>query len=292
MGIASEFILKYWYVFVLLAGLLIFWFYSKLDYVTKRNLRQFMSGGRLAIILYAIIWVVWWKKGSMLSTSTAHFYMPLIGLVVLIGYHYMGSLRYRTRQVICANYHGSFGPDPIRINGFLIFSIGSFNAGGLSWSEAQEILIIREETGEMFDKGFVSIARVSPASIYEQDADVKHTIENTPYLKRAVSKIYYGWFDDINAIDWSEEQLQAFQQNKRQDELYSFLKLELGINNPSIKEMVRLYRNMAKAYNKLLENYDSTIEGIEKYAEHNQRIRNAYVDKKSEIKVEGYEENV
>ena len=290
MGVLTDLASEYWYLLVAIIIFIIGYIWvKKVDYYTKRQIRETLSGKTLFIVVFIITWVLWHRYGDMITMKQSSFWMPVIFLGVGLIASYMGLLKYETRQVLCRNYHGSFNPDPLRVNGFLIFSIGSFNAGGLSMNRANEILVIREETGEIFDKGFVSIARVSPTSRYDLDPDVKHVIENTSYLKPAKNKVFYGWFDDIDKIDWTEQQLEKFAENKESDVVFNFLKKEIGVDNPSIKEMFRLYRNTNKGYNKQSEVLDSTVETVEKGVEHHKRIKDAYVQGEDK-RIEGHEE--
>jgi len=280
----EELVRQYWWALVIIALLTFFWIWSKLDFYTQRKLREFFSGLRLLLIIYIGVWYFWAKYGDTTTSMSAHVYMPVFGLLFLAGYNYLGKLRYRSQQVVCANFHGSYAKHPIYINGFVIFPIDSFNAGGLSWEYASRILVVREETIELFEDGAVSISRVAPCSIYELDPDVKNEIEKNGYLKGARQQIFYGWFDDINSVDWTEEQLDELEAGLQKDKLYDFLKTQLKVNNPTIKELYRLYRNTNKSYNRLLEEFDNTVEGVERGMEHQKRMKNAYLDKSDKVK--------
>lgn len=295
MGRISQFLIDYWYVFAILGVVLLIYLWSKLDESTKFTLQKVFSGKTLFLIGFVATWYFWNKYGDLTSVSSANRWMPVFALMVLVAYNFIGALRYETQQIVCSNgFHGSFSRPPLSINGFLIFAIDSFSADGIVWNYAKRILVLREETTELFIQNAVSIASPTQCSAYALDPDVKSIIDNNEYLKSRMGNkpVFYGWFDDIEEVDWSEKQLEKLESLKDDKSLFSMLKRELGINNPSIKEMYRLYKNACKSYNKLVEELDSTIEGIEKGVEHRKRVQSSYIDKSDlrNYKAEGYED--
>lgn|SRR3990167_2238721 len=276
----KDVIIQYWYVLAILGLLVIWWIWGRMSFYTKKTIKEFLTPTRIFLFAFILVWYFWAKYGSVEEFANANFYMPMLGLLYFVGVNLIGKLRYQTQQVICSNFHGSFSKPPLRVNGFLIFAIDSFNAGGLAWDDAKRVLVLREETCELFERGAVSIARVAPVLIYDLDPDVKLEIERNKNLKRAKNEVYYGWFDDINEVDWTPEELEQFEREKiNTNEIYNFLKKELGVQNPSIKEMYRILKNVSKSYNRLAEEFDNAIVGIEKGVEHHKRVRDAYIDK-------------
>lgn len=297
-SIISDFSHRYWWVLLIIAGLLLFWFWTKLDLSTRRRLQRIFSIRVIAIIVFFASWYFWNRYGGLTTTSSAHRWMPIFALIVMAGLNYMGKLRYDTQQIICANgFHGSYSKPPKLINGFLIFALDSFNAGGLAWDFASRVLVVKEETTELFNEGAVSLASPTQVDIHDLDMDVKSIIENDRFLKSTLEAkpVFYGWFDDINEVDWTPEQLKQLEKNKNSDsydaEIYNFLKKELGISNPSIIDLFRRYRNVCADYNKLLENFKRVIKGEDRLADFSKRQKDIWGERQyRERGTEGYEE--
>ena len=289
-----NFFKDYWYVFVGLMAIFLFWFYTKkVDITTKNSLKKVFSKKILIVISFIGVWYIWYKTGGSIDIAQANWWMPFIGLIILACANFVGVLRYQSQQIICANgFHGSYCDPPTCINGFLIFAIDSFNAGGLSWKYAGRILILREETTEFCDTGAISIAKPDYSYDYELDPDVKNFINNDAHFKGKGKKMFYGWFDDISRIDYDLEQLNKLNKLEGEDkEIYDLLKVEFGVKNPKISKLYWLYKNECKASNKQTEQYDATIVGIDKFADHTRRIKDTYnIKDEQTTKPEGHEE--
>ena len=282
---------KYWWVLAILVLGLIIWGWSQLNVYTRIKLRKFFSGKTLILFLVVIGWWSWYKFGDMMEIKTANLWMPIIILLFLVGLNFIGKLRYDTRnQFKSPNFHGSYSVAPYRLNGYLIFAIDSFNAGGFSWDYASRIIVIREETCELFDFGAVSIARTGQVSKYELPEEILQFINSNKFLKKATEQVYYGWFDDLNQVDWDFKQLNNLEETKKEKGIYTLLKKELEVDNPKVSTLFWNFRNQSKSLNKQTEWYDATVESTEKGVEHQKRVKDAYVDKPEKIhKHEGYE---
>jgi hypothetical protein len=291
----GDFFSRTWYVWLIIAGLIGFWLYStKLDSYSKYKLSKTFTKTRVIFILMIVGWFLWNKFGNMNEVSDANRWMPVILLLYLSAVNYVGKLRYDTQQFVSPNFHGSYAKNPYYVNGFYIFAIGSFNAGGIAWDYANKIAIVREETVELFLQGGLSISELAPVSKYELDDDVRKFIEKHPHLKGATEQIFYGWFDSIEKVDYDFQQLQKLQKDndEKNDNIYNLLKKELGVKNPKIETLYWMYKNQCKATGKQTEVLDGTVEAVEKGVEHHKRVKDAYVDKRDQQpKYEGGEES-
>lgn len=288
----KEFFIQYWFIFLILGFGLLFWIYTKQSAYSKKQITKIFNKRNLIIGGFIIGWFVWNKYGSDVTLSNANRWMPLFALLYLAGSQFVEGLRNQTQQFITPNFHGSFSKSPKYVNGFYIFAIDSFNAGGISWDFAKRIAIVREETCELFTEGSLSIANMGFVSKYELDDDVRKFIENNKYFKNAQQEIYYGWFDSIERVDYDFKKLKTLAEEKNNPtHIYNMLKKELGVSNPTIKSLFWMYKNQCKATSKQTEQYDATVEAVEKGVEHQKRVKDAYVDKSdSPQKIEGHEE--
>jgi len=289
----GDFLSRFWWVFAILLIILVIYIWSKLDSYTKRSIKKAMSGTTLMLVIFVGGWIIWHKVGSSMTFQTSDFWAPFIAVLYLLGVTYIGKLRYETNQFETPNFHGSFSKNPYKVGGFYIFAIDSFDAGGLSWPYAKRIAIVREETAELLREGAFSIAMMSYVSKYDLPEEVKQFIENNKFFKKASNKeVYYGWFDDIEQIDWEFEQLKKLDEEKKEKILYNLIKKELNVDNPRISTLLWLYKNQSKAVNKQTEYYDSTVESVEKGVEHHKAVKEAYGAKEEKPhKFEGSEEN-
>jgi hypothetical protein len=279
MDSVINFVSEYWYIFIVAGIIILLYFYSKASLYTKSRIKKVFSGKTLFVLVVIIIWYIWYRMGSIESVNVANRWMPILLLLFLAGYNYIGVLRYETQQVLCYNFHGCYSKPPVLINGFLIFAIDSFNSGGISWDYAQRILVLREETTQLLDRGAISIARPKFCSIYELPDDVKSVIENDKYLKSGKKQVYYGWFNDLEEEDWKLSDLKKLAEEKNDPKhIYNMLKKELEVDNPKVSTLYWLYRNECKARGKQTEQYDATVESVEKHVEHTKRVKDAYVD--------------
>lgn len=288
----EEFWIKYWWIIVILIGIVLFYIYSKLDAYTQKQMKKVLSKRNLIIIGFVAGWYFWNRYGSSATISNANRWMPILLFMFLSAYNYIGQLQYDTQQLVTPNFHGCYSKPPKYINGFYIFAIDSFNAGGISWDFAKRIAIIREETVELFLEGGLSIAQMGFVSKYDLDDDCRKFIETNKFFKNAQNEIYYGWFDSIEEVDYDFKQLKKLAEEKNNPQhIYNLLKKELGVSNPTIKTLFWMYKNQCKATSKQTEQYDATVEAIEKGVEHSKRVKDAYVDKQeSPQKIEGHEE--
>ncbi len=273
----------YFWILFFLISLIAILIYSKLDLSSKARLKKLFSGKVLVAIIFILGWILWAKEGQINEIKDAHRWMPIIGLALIAGYNFVGGLRYESQQLHCANgLHFSYAKPPIRVNGFLIFAGDSFCAGSFEWRYAKRIIVLREETVQFTDEGAVTIARPAPTNTwaYDLEAEVKERIENDKYLKGRNKIVYYGWFDDLEIIDYSIEKLAELEELDKDDStVYAKLKKEFGVDNPKISKLYWLYRNQCKATNKQTEQYDATIEAVEKGVEHHKRVKDAYIEK-------------
>lgn len=289
----KEFISTYWYVFVLIGIIFLYYLWRRLDKYTQSQLKKIFSKKVLFILTFIAIWYFWARNGDINSVKDAHRWMPILALVFVAGYNYIGKLKYESQQVLCANgFHGSYSKAPIRYNGFLIFAIGSFNSGGLSWDFAEKILVVREETVELCDRGAICIAKPTFVSDYGLDEEIKAIINTDKHLKGAKGQIFYGWFDDIKQIDYDFEKLKKLEDSKKEKKIYNLIKEELGVDNPKISTLYWLYKNQSKAVGKQTEYYDATVEGIEKGVEHHKAVKDTYTggEREKQPRQEGHEE--
>jgi len=283
-----------WYIWalgIIVAGFII-WHY--LPNWIKFKVQKIFTSPAFYIILFIIIWIFWATRRNIVEVNQANFWMPVLGLFILFVYSTYGMLQYKTNQVITPNFHGSYSKvweDPEA--GLVILNIGAVNYG-VNLPVAWKILVVRKETFELLQDSAISIARVAPVSIYDLPPSTKKLIESNLWLKPAKRHIYYGWFDDINQIDWdfdNWESLKKYEEWKESPKLYNLIKKELDVDNPKISTLYWQFKNLAKAANKQTEYYDATVEAVEKGVEHAQRVRMAYDVPKEERKApEGYEE--
>ena len=199
----------FWIIFFI-AGAFLFFIYSRLDQATKNTIKKFFSGKTLTFTILIIVWIIWHNTGDVMTIKNSTFFMPLLSLAIIAGINFIGGLRYETPQIICANgFHGSYSKPPARINGFLLFAIDSFNAGGLSWDYASRILVLREETVEFCDQGAISIAKPTPCNTwaYDLEPEIKEYIENnicdedSPYIGVLFEDGKPKWFPkEVNLI--------------------------------------------------------------------------------------------
>lgn len=284
MAVIIDFIRQnlFWILFVLGVGILLYVF-TKLEHSTKLSIKKFFSGKVLTATVIVVLWFIWYKRGGSMVVQNANFWMPMIALTLVAGYNFIGGLKYETQHIVCGNgFHGSYSKPPRNINGFLIFAIDSFNAGGLSWDYAGRILVLREETVEFCDEGAVSIARPTPCNTwaYDLEPEVKEFIENNKFLKGRSKQVFYGWFDNLEKVDFEFEKLGELEHEKNKG-MFAMLKKELGVDNPKVSKLFWLYKNQCKALNKQTEQYDATVEAVEKGVEHHKRIKDAYVEKQT-----------
>jgi len=289
----NELWIKYWWVIVLIAGLILFYIYNRLDAYTKKQISKVLNKRNIFIVGFILIWYFWNKYGEFVTISKANEWMPILALIVVAGTQFVEGLRNQTQQFITPNFHGSFAKPPKYVNGFYIFAIDSFNAGGISWDFAKRIAVVREETVELFVEGALSIANMGVVSKYELDDDVRQFIENNKFFKGASQEVYYGWFDSLEKVDWEFQKLKQLAGAKEYEgkpHIYNLLKQELGVKNPKVTTLFWLYKNQCKATSKQTEQFDATVETVEKGVEHAKRVREGYVDEKKQKTVEGGEE--
>ena len=321
----ADILRTYWIIWLILAGLVFYFLiWKKLDNYTKMKVSNFFSGTKLLIIFFIGGWLFWrWQWPDSLATiHISTFWMPMFLGIYLIAVLEIYQLRYETRQIVTPNFHGCFAKRD-EVNGFYIYPIGSIMIFDVVLF-TKKVLVIRKETAESLDwGGDVSIARPSPVNKYELDDDVKRFIEKTSYYPNKLGgKVFYGWFDSIDRVDWTEEQLEQLEKESKKTDLdkykteikklnneqlisktlnlkrllkpitnmYLMLKQELGISNPSVIELMKMYKNLCMGKGKLKEEFHSTVEVVEEGAEHRQRVRDAYVDQEPQKQEEKYPE--
>jgi hypothetical protein len=273
----KELITTYWYVVAILIFVILIWIYMKQDSYTRSKIKRFFSGPVLGIMFLVLVWIIIAKFGPTVNTKLAHIMMPpliLVGVCLIV---FLGTLRYWSPQFITPNFHGSYSSAwPREVNGFLIYGIDSFNAGGLCIDTAKRVAVVRKETCEMFLKGSLSIANMSKVHLYSLPDEVVEEIQKNNHLKDA-KEIYYGWFDDLKEVDWTFNQLRRLSDEKSSIRtLYNMLKKELKVNNPKVSTLFFNYMNQSKTLNKLREYYHMTIDNTDTGVEHMKRIRDAY----------------
>lgn len=272
----------FWIIFIL-ASVLLIYIYTILDSSTKLKIRRFFSGKTLVMMVFALVWFVWHNNTKIIELKESTFTMSVIGLLILVGYNFIGGLKYESQQIQCANgFHGSYSRPPKEIKGFLIYAIDSFNAGGLSWDYAGRILVLRKETVQFCDEGSVSCARPTPCNtkLFDLEPDVKEYIDNNKFLKGKNKQVFYGWFDDLEQIDFDYEYLSKLNKlDSEEADIFAKLKKEFSVENPKVSTLFWAYKNLCKATNKQTEWYDATVETTEKGVEHQKRVKDAYVEK-------------
>lgn len=269
----------FWFLFAIVTTAIIF-IYTRLDTSAKLSIKKFFSPKMTTAFIIAIIWLIWSRNGGVTTIKVANLWIPIISLVIMVGYNFIGGLRYESQQIICANgVHGSYSRPPYRVNGFFIYALDSFNAGGLSWDFAGRILVLREETVQFMDEGSVSISRPTVCNTwaYDLEPELKEFVENNKFLKGRNKPVFYGWFDDLEQIDWNFEHLNNL--SKDDGDAFELIKKEFSISNPKISTLFWSYKSLCKAINKQTEHYDATIESVEKGVEHNKRVKDAYIEK-------------
>ena len=205
--------------------------------------------------------------------------MSFFFLFWIVGYNFVGRLQYKSQQLITPNCRGSYAY--VRyIEGYYVFAIDGFTSDVLNWNWASRLVILREETVQFFDQGAVSIARVGQVSEHSVDPEINSAIETDNYFKTGKKQIFYGWFDDVELIDWKFSKLKDLEKSKLSpDNPFELLKKELKIDNPKVSKLLWLYKNQNKAVNVQTEHFDSTIESGEKYYEHDKRMKGKYEEK-------------
>jgi len=276
IGNIETFLVRYWYVFLILF-LTIFYFaiWKSLDAYTKRRVINLFSGVKLFVILIVIIWVFWHRYGRTISVKQSDPLMLFVILIFSIIYLGLYNVRYHSKQVLTPTLHGSYFQRHEK-NGFYIFGVGSLSYG-VQLELPQELLILRKETvADMREGGSISIARPFPVSIYDLPRSVREYILGVPALKRASNRISYGWFDDINQVEWTKEQLATLAEDHDDKIIYNFLKKQLGVQNPTIKLLFQMWLDSCKEANKTGEVLDSVVEVVEKGVEHDRRVKERY----------------
>ena len=274
----QELLQTYWWVLLIVILIILIVIYFKQDSYTRAKIRKFFSGPILSLLLLLLVWFIIAKYGPIIEIKLAHMMMPIIILVGLCVVIFLGTLRYWSPQFITPNFHGSYSSAwPIEVNGFLIYGIDSFNAGGLCIDNAKRVAVVRKETAELFIRGSVSIASMSKVHPYSLPDEVVEEIQRNKHLKDA-KEFYYGWFDDLNQTDWTFKQLRRLSDEKSKiGKLFNMLKKELKVDNPKISTLFFTYMNQSKAYNKLKEYYNMTIDNTDTGVEQMKRIRDAYL---------------
>lgn len=293
MSWIEDIIVRYWWIFTIIIVAILLFVWSRLDSYTKIKIKRIFSGRTLMVIAIVVGWYIWNKTGASHTIKYSDQWMPIIILLILCGANLVGTLRYYTQQFLSPNFQGSYSKPPYRLNGYLIYAIDSFDAGGLSWPYATRIAIVREEPTELLDAGSISIAKFTQVSKYELPEEIFQFISNHKYFKKATSRVFYGWFDDIERVDWEFQKLKDLAEKKNDPKhIYSLLKKELAVDNPKVSTLYWLYRNQSKGLNKQTESYDSVVESVEKGVEHHKRVKDAYIDKRDRPpqRAEGYEE--
>jgi hypothetical protein len=114
---------------------------------------------------------------------------------------------------------------------------------------------------------------MSKINVFGLPDEVADEISTNEFLKEAKDEIYYGWFDDINHVDWTFNQLRQLSTDKTDiGVIYNMLKKEFKTNNPKISTLLSAYINKCKDYNKLKEFFNSNIEVTDTGMEHLKRI--------------------
>jgi len=275
----SDVISQYWWIFLILGIIILFFIWGKLDNYTRIKLAKIFNKKVILILVFAGVWYYWHKTGGSVTIQVSTFWMPIFFLFWIVGYNFIGRLQYKSQQLITPNFHGSYAY--VRyIEGYYVFAIDGFTSDILNWNWASRLVILREETVQFFDQGAVSIARVGQVSEHSVDPEINSAIETDNYFKTGKKQIFYGWFDDVELIDWKFSKLKDLEKSKlRPDNPIELLKKELKIDNPKVSKLLWLYKNQNKAVNVQTEHFDSTIESGEKYYEHDKRMKGKYEEK-------------
>jgi hypothetical protein len=203
----------------------------------------------------------------------ANTYLIFCILFFLIYQNFMGNARYHTHQIVCRNgFHGSVAEPPILTkDGFAIFNVGSI-LWGVHYPFGEKTLILRRETYNINGIGnYVSIARPSRTSLNKLPPDEKETILNISSMNK--QNIFYGWFDDLEKIDFPKELIEKLKQMKNKGEFFEKI---FDIENPRVDILLRSFMNICAGYNTLQEQHDKATSSIEGFDEHIYRRRKVW----------------
>ncbi len=280
----GEIVSTYWYVLAIIVAILFFIWHSKASSYQRAQFKKIFSGKTLGYLLFFFLWWLWYHYGGRTELATANRWMPIFLALVLAGLNFIGRMRYETpNQLKTPNFHGSYCHNPYLVNGYLIFALDSYNAFGISWPYAKRIAIVRQETCELLDKGAVSIANMGFVSKYDLPEEVQGFIESNKHFSRALNSCYYGWFDDINKVDYDFQKLKAKEKKineARKDRgekgVYTLLKEEFKVSNPSVETLFWAYKNQSKGSGKQTEVLNATVQAVEVGVEHHKRVKIAF----------------
>lgn len=268
----------YWYIVAIIFLIFFIWIFTKQDTRTKQRIKKFMTGPFLMIFFVGIVWFIIAHFGPIINIKLAHFMMPMLILVGVCIYILIMSLKYKTPQFLALNMHGSYSSlYPLKSDdGFLIFGLDSIDADGLHLDGADRVAVVREETAELLLRGAVSLSNMSRVDLYDLTPDVVAKIRGNKHLKDA-KEFYYGWFDNINKVDWDFAQLRKLQGEKSQaGKLFNLIKTELKVTNPKVSTLYWSYMNLSKLYNKLEDYFKMNIDNTDTGVEHIRRIRESF----------------
>jgi hypothetical protein len=291
MGIVEFFKSIPLWVYILVIGTVVIYVWYKLPYMLKLQVKKIFSSKIFIPIIFAFAWWYWYSRENIISMNQSNWWMPVIALGILVIINAMGNLRYHSKQIVTPNFHGSF-TKVLWVNGFVILNIGGFDAFGVSIPMAQEILVVREETFEQMENGALSVARVSPVEVQELDFEVQKVINRHIFLRNKKNNVWYGWYDDINRVDFEDYQLERYEQLKNGKELYDMLKQEYSLRLPSPLEIWRMLRDLRKSYSVSQEEMMNIIKTRDDGAEYYKRQKDIYKEKPEprERMEGGYEE--
>lgn len=208
------------------------------------------------------------EGGDWLSRK-ANTYL-IFGILAFLFYqNFWGNLRYHTPQITCRNgFHGSVAVPPILTkDGFVIFNIGTILWGiQIPWGD--RTLVLRRETYSINgQENYLSIARPTRIGINKLTPSTREEIKSSWLLNK--DNVYYGYFDDIQKIDFSAEQVQKLKAMKNREEFFGQL---FDVDNPKVEVLLRAHTNLCSDYNLLQDYLDQATGSKEEWEEHLKRV--------------------
>ncbi len=283
---------NYLYIFLILGALLCLWIYSKQDIYTRTKIKKICNKKNLLIVGFVVGWLLWSHYGGSEVVKNSSRWMPVVFLMYLLSTQFFEALRYHSQQFISPNFHGSFARPPFEINGYYIFAIDSFNASGLAWDYAKRIVVVRKETCSLFLHGALSLSKLDLVDKDDLEKPIRVFIENNKFFKTGQENIYFGFFDDIEQVNWKFKQLKKLAElNKDPENIYNMLKKVLKVENPDIKTLMDAYQGQCKVSNTVAKQFGTATKVIEDGGEHNKVMREIYTEKPKPKEIpEGSEE--
>jgi len=285
-----------WWMVVLIIIIFIIYIWRKLPFDLQRSIKSIFRMEITLPIIFIGSWWYWHSKDILITENQANWWMPIIIGSFILLWTVLGKLKYHTKQFITPNFHGSYTHAWV-INNFVILNIGGISAPFFPHIPlADKIAVVRVETFLQMQNSAISIANLNTVHIKQLDEDVERFIKKSFWLKRAKNNIWYGWFDCVTRLDWIDEygekrpEFMTVKEAKESKQLYGLLKNTLNLENPSVLELFRLYKNANKRSSKQADVLTNVIDDVEEGTEHKKKKKRRLTEKEERPeKVEGYE---